>query len=567
MQWKTPKDYSNAKIAGCDGLHPLMAFLLQQRGCNSQEAVERFLNPSLDYQPDPFLLTGMYKAVERLHSALAKGEEICIHGDYDLDGVSAVACLVRGLTAMRGTVHWYIPRRDPEGYGISEATIKAIRTSYPRVTLICSVDCGITAVAETERLLEQRIDLIVTDHHQPMKDLPAAVAVIDPHQPGDQFPYKYLAGVGVAYNLLLALNRFLSGIQWPDILTQEQLNRYLQFVCLGTIADVMPLLDINRDYVAVGLKEMASNPWPGIAALQKQLKKQFSSYDIGWYFAPCLNSAGRMDRADEAAELLLTDDQQVAKQLAQDLVETNGRRQKEVTKCMIEAEACYQQLQPKNNKAIVLASPNFHPGVHGLAAGRIARKYNKPTILIALKDGKGKGSGRSIPQINLHEVITQCSSCLDGYGGHSQAVGLHIREDKVEELRNCLEQQITEIHEKTLDITTTLSAEDISVEMVEQLAGLEPLGHYANKPTFLIEGWTIAWIRELRGDTLKLAIQKEDARHEAIGFKTYNDFTQAGFTGGLDIDLVVNLESNTYNGKTTVQLQIIAFRQAPALPQ
>jgi len=508
----------------------------------------------------------MAEAVERLHSALANSEEICIHGDYDLDGVSAVACLVRGLSAMGGKVHWYIPRRDQEGYGISEATITAITTTYSEVKLICSVDCGITAVAETERLGERGIDLIVTDHHQPKAVLPAAVAVIDPHQPDDQFPYKYLAGVGVAYNLLLALNCFLSEIEWPDTLTQEQLNRYLQFVCLGTIADVMPLLDINRDYVAVGLKEMASNPWPGIAALKEQLGKQFTANDIGWYFAPCLNSAGRMARADKAAELLLTDYRQHAEQLAKNLVATNEARKEEVKRCVEEAEACYQELHLDKHKAIVLASPNFHPGVHGLAAGRIAHKYNKPTILIALKDGKGKGSGRSIPQINLLEVIDQCSSCLDGYGGHSQAVGLHISETKVEELRNCLEQQITEIHEKTLDITTTLSAEDISLEMVEQLAGLEPLGHYANKPTFLIEGWNIASVKGLRGDTLKLSIQKGEPEHEAIGFKTYKEFKQAGFTPGQDIDLAVSLESNTYNNTTKVQLQIIAFRRPQGFP-
>ena len=422
--WKVNEpDPSAVNTLVRSGYAPLAAMVLAARGICSNAQAHKYLDcdtPLLD----PFLMTDMDKAAGRVGLAMARGEKIAVFGDYDVDGITSTCLLTDFLRRHGANVVSYIPGRLEEGYGLNPIAIAQL--SQEGVQLIITVDCGITAVAEAELCRELGIDLVITDHHECKDALPYAAAVVDPHRPDGGYPHKNLSGVGVAFKLASAL----CGDQ------EEVLRDYADMVCLGTVADVMPLQGENRVFVARGLQSLARTKRPGIAALMAESgcdAKNISSSSIGFMLAPRINAAGRMGRIELAVELFLTDDPARAADVAKQLCDLNRQRQSVESEIYDQAVAMLPEGQPP--EAIVLADESWHQGVVGIVASRIAEEYACPAFLICLDGEHGKASSRSHGGFNLFASLTALSSLLESYGGHELAAGFTINRSNIPEFR------------------------------------------------------------------------------------------------------------------------------------
>lgn len=541
----------------------LVATVLANRGFGETAAASRFLSASLAELHDPYLLLGMEPAVARLLAAVTSGEKVCVYGDYDVDGVTSVALLtdffrVIGLDSM-----YHIPNRLEDGYGLSAEGVRRVAASGAAV--IVTVDCGITAVEEARLCSELGIDLIITDHHTPGPLIPPACAVINPLQPGCPFPFKQLAGVGLAYNLAIALRGALRQAGHFAARPEPNLREYLDMVALGTVADIVPLVDENRIFVRHGLRELTRTARPGVQALKSVagVDGPVTCGAVGFRLAPRLNAAGRLEDAALGVELLLCSDRQRGEIIAAELDASNVERQALEQEILRDALAMVRKSPLlKGRKSIVLASESWHPGVIGIVASRMVELFHRPTILIALQEGNGRGSGRSIPNFHLHDALRACSEHLLKFGGHKYAAGLSIDEATLEEFAANFDAAAKGLLSDAdlipeLAIDGVLTPADLTLELAERIEGLAPFGMGNPEPLFLLQGARVTGQRVLKERHLKLRLAYGGRELEAIGF---NISRSEG--AGAEVDLVCSLQINSWQGRRGLQLRIRDVREA-----
>ncbi len=543
-------------LAGELHLQPATARLLVSRGLEDPATARAFLNPSLTDMLDPFLLAGMEQAVARLVTARRKQEQVCIYGDYDVDGVTATAMLVSGLTSLGLRVGYHIPHRLEDGYGLNNEALQAIRTSG--ATLCVTVDCGMTALAEAAFCQTIALDLIITDHHQPLERLPDACAVVNPHRSDCGYPFKGLAGVGVAFNLLVALRGRLRG-EGTFADNGPDLRQWLDLVALGTVADVVPLTGQNRLLVAAGLQRMGAVTRIGMAALKKVagISGEVTAGQVGFRLAPRVNAAGRLESAVPGVELLLTADPVVAETLATELDEANSERQAVERRMLEEAVRLLEQGGGVNGRhSIVLASEGWHPGVVGIVASRLAERYYRPTILLALQDdGAAKGSGRSIPGFHLLEALHDCAPLLTRYGGHRAAAGVALSADQADAFVAAFERAAAErLDQQTLIPRLSLDVElepgELTPTLVADLQRLAPFGAGNPEPVVCIRGLTVMEQKVVGSEHLRLRLGRGRHYINAIAWR------MAGRPAPELLDLAGVPEIDTWGGGSRLQIRV-----------
>jgi len=551
-----PQDVEELRRAG---IPPLLARLLANRGICDPQAAQAYLNPTLSTLHDPMLLSGMEECVERLCLAISRGERVCVHGDYDVDGVSSTALLISFFRAVGLDCFSYIPKRLTEGYGLSPQGVAAAKGKG--ATLLVTVDCGIGSLAEALLCREAGIDLIITDHHSPPDSLPDAFAILNPLLPGNAFPCNFLAGVGVAFHLVIALRgRLRARGRFPA--GEPDLNEYLDLVALGTVADVVPLLGTNRVLVSYGLKALSAANRHGVLALKEVagVDGQVGCGAVGFRLAPRLNAAGRLEDASLGLELLLTRDRAKAKEIAAALNDSNAERQELERSTLEEARAMLADGACRGRKSIVLGSELWHPGVIGIVASRIAELFHRPVILFALEGGTGRGSGRSISRFHLLDAIKSCAAHLLRYGGHSHAAGLSIAQGELEGFALSFDAAASgALDAEALTPCTPydleLSAQQIDLALPGALEKMKPFGMGNPEPLFLLKGASVAGFRVLKGGHLKLQLTAGERSFEAIGF----GLAEKGVGQGR-VDLLFSPAINLWNGKSSLQLIIKDLR-------
>ncbi len=544
------------------GLPPLLAGLLAARGIVRPEEARRLLSPGSEPIPDPSLLKDMDRAAQRVRLALERGELIAVYGDYDVDGITATCLLTQFLTARGGRIVPYIPSRLGEGYGLNPEAVQLL--AGQGVGLIITVDCGITAVEETALANRLGMDVVITDHHACKEELPPAAAVVDPHQPGCPYPFKGLAGVGVALMLALA-------VAGPEE-AQEVFHRFCDLAAVGTVADVMPMTGANRAIVSLGLAQLDPPQRIGFASLIRCAglgDKPVTSVSVGYTLAPRINASGRMGMAEVAVELFLTQDPIRADELAVQLCELNRERQG------IEGDIfqqCVHHLEENPQEdAIVLAGNHWHQGVVGIVASRLAERYARPCFMICLDGGIGKGSCRSWGDINLFALLSSCSGLLENFGGHALAAGFTVREENIPALALALRRAIADSCQgqalpSVLEVDMAVAPQHLTVEAVESLDRLEPCGTGNPRPVFLLQGAQVHTMSQVgRGRHLKLKLESRGAALDAIYFSSQG--SELGLYPGCRVDVVFYPQINDFRGARSVQLQVVDLRLAPSRAQ
>jgi len=505
----------------------------------------------------------MEKAVERLIVAIINGERICIYGDYDVDGVTSVTLLTSFLRTLGADCIYHIPNRLEEGYGLSAAGITAASDGGAR--LIVTADCGITACTEAALCSSLDIDLIITDHHTPAGEIPSALAVINPLRPGCLFPFKSLAGVGVVFNLVIALRSRLREEGFFATRAEPNLREYLDLVALGTIADIVPLVDENRILVSHGLRELTAASRTGVRALKtvSGISADVDCGAVGFRLAPRLNAAGRLEDASSGVELLLTDDVTLATALAKELNASNEERQCLEQTIMVDAlDMVKRDPAMACRKSIVLASESWHSGVIGIVASRLVDLFHRPTILISVEGENGKGSGRSIPGFHLHDALTACSEHLVRFGGHKYAAGLTVGlvalQDFIERFDEIAEEVLSEEDLlPELRIDAELSPEQVSLQTADEVASLEPFGMGNPRPVFLLRSARVVQKTILKEKHVRLRLMAGGLSFEAIGFNVAD-----GIPDSDTLDLAFCLDINVWNGKRSARLRIKDMRES-----
>ncbi|MBE7007728.1 MAG: single-stranded-DNA-specific exonuclease RecJ [Ruminococcaceae bacterium] len=560
-QWNIPSLDEKTVGSLMDAGYPyLVASVLVSRGVATAEEAAVALERDRTLTHSPFLMRDMDKAVERIQTALANGEKIAVFGDYDVDGITATCLLTDYLRSRGGDVVMHIPGRFDEGYGLS---CEAIRSLAERgVKLLITVDCGITGVEETEFANSLGVDVVITDHHECKETLPPAVAVVNPHRPDCGYPFKYLAGVGVALKLVLALG----GDDREDAL----FARYCTLAAIGTIADVMRMEGENRTIVSMGLETIDHSDFTGLHALLREAGlagKQITSIQVGFVLAPRINAAGRMGRAALAAELLLTNDEQEAEKLARELCDLNRERQSVEQEIYAKAVEQLEALPPDEKYALVLASDDWHQGVVGIVASRLSEKYSCPSFMIHLADGVGKGSCRSYGGFNLFGALEACSDLLLGFGGHELAAGFTIEEANIPAFRKKMNKYVREhtgrarpVSSLAIDAELTRPAL-VTLEEVERLGELEPYGSGNDRPVFCLRGAMLESVQSVgQNRHLKVRLQKGHTSFEGIFFSVSPE--DIGVAAGSRVDAAFYLQVNEFRGSRAVQLQLLDLRAA-----
>jgi len=573
MIWKL-KDRAPEKFVSSFPEYPSAVLnLLYHRGFKTQAQVDEFFNP--DYEGDlhdPFLMLGMKEAVKRIKQAIRKQEQLAIFGDYDADGVCGAVVLKTILEKLganlRGGV--FIPNRLKEGYGLNEAAIKKTITGGTKI--IITVDCGISSITEIALANKLGAEVIVTDHHQIGKILPAAKIIVNPWQAKDKYPFKELAGAGVAFKLVqaLVLESKEVGAGWEKWL--------LDLVALATVADCMPLLGENRTLVRYGLIVLAQTKRPGLQELMKvarlspifeieKLSTNLDAYSLGFVLAPRLNAAGRIEHADLALDLLLTADREKAKQMAQKINEHNRRRQKITDEIVAEIESkIKQEVFNKQKPFVIESSKEWSPGIIGLVAGKIADRHHRPTMIFSEKeDGVLRGSARSVAGFNLVEAITKCQDMMIEFGGHPGAAGLSLKKENFSKFKEkinkiasakLLDKDLTPV----LEIDSELQAEDINWPLFDELIKFEPFGKGNEAPIFLVKDFIISSLRIVGNGSkhlkLELKINKSPGKiFKAIGFGLVKN-GGANLKIGDKVDLVFEILKDEWNGRRDLQLKV-----------
>ena len=536
---------------------PLLAMILNKRGITDPA---EFLSPTLSVIHDPYLLRDMRPAVERIVSALKNHERIAVYGDYDVDGITSTASLVRFLQACGGDVFYYIPDRKQEGYGVNSGAID--RISAQGAKLLITVDCGITAVLEVEHAGQVGMDVIITDHHECQAHLPQAVAVINPKRPDCDYPFKLLAGVGVVFKLMQALTDAL------NLDKDAFFEIYAEIAAIGTIADVMPLLGENRALVTYGLAHLAHSQNYGLRALIRQAgldAHRLTAGSVSFALAPRINAAGRVGDPKNAVKMLLCDTMTEAADYAAILDEENRARQQEEQEILNQALAMIESRRAfESESVLVLAGSGWHHGIIGIVASKITERFYKPCILISLDEGIGKGSGRSIKGFNLFAALSACGSHLLKFGGHELAAGLTVEEDKIDDFRTAVNAYAASVLTEEdmipeLWIDANLPVEYMNLKTIQKLSVMAPYGMGNPAPIFASAALSVREIRTMsEGKHLRLTLTKGRYLISAVGF-SMGEWAEILHPGDL-IDIAFNLEINRYRGTERAQILLKDLR-------
>ncbi|MBK9693119.1 MAG: single-stranded-DNA-specific exonuclease RecJ [Gemmatimonadetes bacterium] len=568
LRWRVDAPPEPALVASLGeglGVGPALAALLVRRGLTDPGEARRFLRPELVQLADPLSLAGMAAAVEVIRRAVTDGTGILVHGDYDVDGQCATAVLTRALRAAGARVTPFVPHRLRDGYDLGEAGIEAAVAAGAGLILTC--DCGITAVTAVAAARARGLRVVITDHHLPGAELPAAEAIVDPQQPADRSGLTQLCGTGIAFKLVQALVPVLG-------LPANLPLHFLDLVALATIADIVPLVDENRVLVRHGLRLLRQTRWPGLAALIRVsglADKDIRAGQVGFMLAPRLNAAGRVGDAADGIRLLLTDDPDEALQLATRLEAMNVQRQGLDQRILEEAiQQVERDRDPDRDTALVLAADGWHPGVVGIVASRVVERYGRPAFLIALDGDVGKGSGRSISRFDLHAALHQCGDLLERFGGHHMAAGLTIRRQHLDAFR----ERFAGVARATLgaddlgpeqrvDLVLELGA--VTPELERLCRYLEPCGMGNPTPVFGARGVHFEGVRKVGGSHLKGTLAAGGGRLAAIGFGWAERAPWAGpGQPPAPVDCAFRLEENEYQGTVSLQARIVALTPARA---
>ncbi|MCL2774607.1 MAG: single-stranded-DNA-specific exonuclease RecJ [Oscillospiraceae bacterium] len=579
-KWIIP-EHDGQKVAEITSefkLNKVTAKLLINRGYGAdtkeeKEKIKSFFNKSKNLLHDPFLMSGMERAVERVHKSFKSGEKVMIYGDYDVDGISSTCVMYVYFRSLGFDVCYYIPDRFEEGYGINKDAVKKAKDN--NINLIITVDTGVTAYDETEYAKELGIDIIITDHHDCPKILPDAFAVINPKNPDCAYPFKELAGVGVAFKFILAYNnrynkKGLAGFNYFDY--------FCQFVAMGTVADIMPLNGENRVMVDIGLKKMKDSGNYGIKAILDSYfkfkgKRNISSDIISFYIAPRLNAAGRLYKADKAVDLFLCESQSAADMISEELSVLNKQRQDMEKDIFIQAENEMRNINLKNpgnadKKIFILSRDNWNQGVIGIAASKLTEKYNKVFILLTkdnINEELYKGSCRSTDSINIMEPLQACSDILVKYGGHEKAAGLSVEYRNIGELDRRLNEyadnnNLRTDRDKVYNIECEIRADNINCDVIREIETLEPFGCANPTPLFMIANCRILNITPMgENKHLRLDLESEKTNFEAIYFNM--ELKNFGFGKYDEVDIACNAAINEYMNRERVQYIVRDMRR------
>lgn len=531
-------------------INNLLAKILVNRGITTEEEIQQFLNPTRKDFYNPYLMPDMEKAVKRIVKAIDNNEKVLIYGDYDVDGITSVTVLKSFLEERGLKVDEYIPNRLHEGYGLNKPAVEKI--AKEKYTLMITVDCGISAVEEVNYANSLGLEVIITDHHEPGEKLPDAIAVVDSKRKDNQYPFRNLAGVGVVFKLIQAISQKLE-------LEEKEYLKYLDIVCIGTISDIVPLVDENRVIVKLGLMLVERTKNLGLRTiLQMSGYQKIDSTTISFGIAPRINACGRMGHQEEALKLFLSTNKEEVDFLAEKLNEYNRQRQEKEKQIFLEALQKIKDEAINENSIMVIDGENWHHGVIGIVASKITEMYFKPSVLLCFDGDEGKGSGRSIPGFDLHEALSKCEQNLEKFGGHSMAIGLSVKKDKLESLRKQLdsiakEKQIDKIV-PILKIDAQVELEDINMQIVESLKCLEPFGEENKVPLFVFKNLKIDSIRALsEGKHIKLTLRQDNKNLiNAMGFNL-GELTNV-YRIGDRVDVVGSLEINKFNGEESIQI-------------
>lgn len=553
-------------VAVAIGVPSVIARLLCQRGFDAPEAAARFLAPSLSHLHDPYRLTDMRAAVDRLQAAIARTEHIAIHGDYDADGITATVILRRAIELLGGNVTHFVPDRLKDGYGLQPSTIERLHAAGARV--VVSVDCGIRAAAAAVRARELGVDLIITDHHEPESALPSALAVINPKRADCTYPEKTLAGAGVALKLVQAL--LMASGRNPDTLLP-----FVKIAAIGTLADVVPLVGENRVIASCGLQGLSAGPHAtGLEALLAEsdlMGRAIGSFQVSFVLAPRLNAAGRMSTPDLALDLLLMrgrDDaaRAAARELARRLSEENARRQDQEAAILAEARRSIEKdPQVGAQNMLIVASEGWHRGVIGIVASKLVETYHKPVLVLSIEDGVARGSGRSIPSFDLLAALESAADVFLQFGGHKQAAGVTLEAARLDELRERLSRYANDRlgpHDliPRLRIDASLGLRDISGDVLRGLLRLEPFGAANPKPVFRASPVDlIAPPRKLKERHLALMVKQAGRAFRAMAWRAADreEYLTANRSG---LELAYSLSESEYRGERTTELTVADIR-------
>ena len=552
-RWNLLPPVPDQHLLNSSGFPPLIKQLLYNRGITEPAQFQSFLAADDSLSGDPFLLPDVHRAIARIYQALLSGENIAIYGDYDADGISATALLVQGLSALDGKAVPYIPHRLTEGYGL---TTTALEKLYRQgISLVITVDCGITSLPEVNKAQRMGLDIIVTDHHTPLPEIPPAIAVVNPKLPGSAYPFSELAGVGVAFKLFHALLRSLG--------KEAQLNGLTDLVALGTIADISPLVGENRYLVKEGLKVINHTPRLGISAMATQAgltTGSLSAENISWVIAPRLNAAGRLAHALTSYNLLMTDSPKEAIELAGWLEEKNAERQRLTTTTLAMAR---EQVLAWGISPLLLASDkDYHLGIAGLVASRLSEEFYRPAVVVRSGEKVSSGSCRSIPEFNIIAALTQASHLLSHFGGHSQAAGFTLPARNLPQLEQHLAQlaatQLDGVDLRPrLNIDVLVTLPDLAGDVFPTTQQLAPFGRGNPLPTFLSRGVEVIDCRTMGNgaEHLRMKLKQGGTAWDCVGFRLGSYLAEVSSS----LDIVYNLEIDYWGGNERLRLNLLDF--------
>lgn len=539
------------KIAAENKISLLLARILLNRGIDTAEKINKFIYPQIEDLNDPFLMNDMEIAVNKILETINNNEKITIYGDYDVDGITSIAVLYQFLQELGANVAYYLPNRLDEGYGLNQAALEKIKAEGTK--LLITVDCGISAKKEIEYANKIGLEVVVTDHHECPEELPPSLAIVDPKRPDNTYPFSSLAGVGVTFKVVQALSQKFNK-------PKESYLKYLDIVCLGTVADIVPLIEENRVIVKYGLEYIKNTKNIGIKELIKTTGyNQIDSISISFGLAPRINACGRMGEAEIALKLLLTNNQEEAAAIAEELQEMNRERQNVEKLIMEDAIRLIEEQKLYEDPVIIVGNHNWHHGVIGIVASKITEMYYKPSILVCFEEEEGKGSGRSIDGFDLHEALSACGKHLLKYGGHEMAIGLSVAKDKFEDFRKAMiefaKDKITEECVPIIKVDSEITTREININTINNLKLLEPYGEANFSPLFVYKNVKVDSIRTLSNDKhLKLNVKDGNYIFSAIAFNMGEK--KASIKMGDKVDILHALEINQYNGIESIQLNV-----------
>ena len=564
---EAPHSVTEALCSGM-GISHTVANILVNRGITGIDHAERFLRSSLDDLHEPFLLPDMEKAVRRIIHAIRSGETIFVYGDYDADGITATSLLVRFFQDIGKKAKYHIPKRLEEGYGITIGALEKIRADG--ASLVVTVDCGISSVVELEAARAMGLDVIITDHHEPPEILPEALAVVNPRLPGCEYPFKGLAGVGIALKLVQAINAGMAGKDKAGPGLDTSVLKYLDLVVLGTVADVVPLRGENRILVKHGLKILNESRRVGIQKLKEvALVKgdNLSVGTIGYQMAPRLNASGRLGEAGAGVRLLLTDDPEEAAEIAHGLEAMNRERQKIEEKILDDARSMIVCDPDYNYCSIVLHSSEWHQGVIGIVASRLVEEFYRPTVLVSMAGKVGKGSARGIPGFNLYQGLEQCSGILEAFGGHKFAAGLSIKLENLGSFKEKFEEAVRNALTPDdfvpwLRIDSEVRLKDLDWKVYSEIKSVSPFGPANPEPVFESGPLQVMYPKIVGKNHVRMKLGQDGFAISSIAFNMGERY-QGLAMKKVFINAAFTLSSSEWQGESTLQLNVrdIHFRQ------